>query len=70
MKKRCEDCKHFVLNPDFNKTDYQKIYAICGRTSMVTTLAGQECRYERSSPFVFFWDCGRGARFFEKKEDV
>ena len=68
MKKLCEDCKYFVLSPVWDKLELKKHYAICGKTSTVTKTMGDSCQYERSSPFVVFWACGRGARFFEKKE--
>ena len=66
--KMCEDCKHFKPSQDWHTPIYQKVHAICGRTSYVTRDYGIRCEVERTQPFYVFDSCGAKARFFEDKQ--
>ena len=66
----CEDCVHFAPDAEWGGIEFQRIHAICARTSVVVRGGdGVMCREERSRRNMWFskTHCGPDAIFFEPK---
>lgn len=63
----CIDCKHFVLNDEWQSKEFAEKYATCARTAYVNGKDGMHCSDLRATIPTFFAMCGPKGKAWEAK---
>jgi len=63
--KLCKDCKHIVLNEEWESQGFKEKYSLCGLTSVVNGQDGKRCVDARAGGWFSF--CGRSGKKWEPK---